>query len=494
MHTTQRRVYATMKTTILSTFILLTGVRMASSVHRVHGTVGGTAVFRCPYSADYNENQKYLCRGACSLYDKDVPVQTTVAGQSRAQDGRFYLHDDTASGIFTVTITALTAKDAGKYWCGVRKWSLDLYTELWLDVGTASAITQSPDLVTRDGISLKSTSAAAVACAVVGVMAALLVLLGVLIHLKRRHKGSEGMTGLLFPDLNAFSSFNTDGTPSILGMDHRSTEVHPRPISVPNPSHTHYQHLQPTRQISISTIWSTPPPSTELTNSNQFRSVPVRRYTHLPKTDLSQRNSGVFVPRSHSMPLPFTGSTDQNPYVGPVYQSIGLPSGAATNGNPVYQSIGPPSAAAINENSNSPEGVYQSVSLTSTHSPPVINAVYQSIEPPVFDPVCQCPPSNRLTNHNSHFADDVIYQCPPSNELTNQDSHVADDVVYQSPPSNELINGNSTQRMFDSVYQSMAPVAVDSNRSSRHKGSSYVEDVNADEYMTMQNYRVSSEI
>ncbi|KAL2086269.1 hypothetical protein ACEWY4_017328 [Coilia grayii] len=105
-------------------------------LYSVEGLVGGRAVVRCPYPRGYGRAQKYLCRGDCSpLLSKDLPVQT-AAGQTWADTGRVSLHDNTTARVFTVTITGLTAKDSGKYWCGVQMpWHTpDLYTELWLRV------------------------------------------------------------------------------------------------------------------------------------------------------------------------------------------------------------------------------------------------------------------------------------------------------------------------------------------------------------------------
>ncbi|XP_063049457.1 GTPase IMAP family member 2-like [Engraulis encrasicolus] len=107
---------------------------MASSIDTVEGTIGGTTVIRCPYPPEYSDAPKFLCRAESSLHcsgpSADIAVQTTT-DKSWGFNGRFYLHDDINE--FTVTITGLTAKDFGKYWCGVKAASHDLYTELLLD-------------------------------------------------------------------------------------------------------------------------------------------------------------------------------------------------------------------------------------------------------------------------------------------------------------------------------------------------------------------------
>uniref|UniRef100_A0A672Z9G6 Immunoglobulin V-set domain-containing protein n=1 Tax=Sphaeramia orbicularis TaxID=375764 RepID=A0A672Z9G6_9TELE len=41
--------------------------------------------------------------------------------------------------LFTVTISQLSAADAGKYWCGISKSFTDIYTEVKLNVKPVSA-------------------------------------------------------------------------------------------------------------------------------------------------------------------------------------------------------------------------------------------------------------------------------------------------------------------------------------------------------------------
>ncbi|XP_063048587.1 uncharacterized protein LOC134442278 [Engraulis encrasicolus] len=118
---------------------LLAGILSDEPVIRVTGYVGESAEIRCPYDGEFETNSKYFCRGKCSrtvfIDTKDIRVKTKKA-QTTAVNGRFHLHDDTASRIFTVTITGLTAKDSGKYWCGVKtgKERMDVYTEVELTV------------------------------------------------------------------------------------------------------------------------------------------------------------------------------------------------------------------------------------------------------------------------------------------------------------------------------------------------------------------------
>ncbi|XP_041961091.1 CMRF35-like molecule 1 isoform X3 [Alosa sapidissima] len=114
---------------------LISGVNVAMALIQVDGYVGRSAVIRCPYDRGYVGYSKYLCRGKCIWGSKDIPIRTDD-GQTKAINGRFSLHDDTTTGVFTVTITGLSAGDSGQYWCGITTGpgKYDIYTEVELNV------------------------------------------------------------------------------------------------------------------------------------------------------------------------------------------------------------------------------------------------------------------------------------------------------------------------------------------------------------------------
>lgn len=97
----------------------------------VTGYLGGSAEIRCPYNRRYIRYPKYLCRRKCIWGSKDILVRTNE-NQTKAVNGRLFLHDDITAKIFTVTINELTAVDSGKYWCGIKTGGRqkDVYTEL----------------------------------------------------------------------------------------------------------------------------------------------------------------------------------------------------------------------------------------------------------------------------------------------------------------------------------------------------------------------------
>ncbi|XP_062395765.1 CMRF35-like molecule 8 isoform X2 [Sardina pilchardus] len=127
---------------------LISGVNVVMAVMQVNGYIGESAVIRCPYDKAYVGYSKYLCRGSCPrIGGKDIPIRSGK-GQTKAINGRFFLHDDPTAGVFTVTITGLTAEDSGQYWCGVKTGfgRKDVHTELKLHVLPAREPTERPEV------------------------------------------------------------------------------------------------------------------------------------------------------------------------------------------------------------------------------------------------------------------------------------------------------------------------------------------------------------
>uniref|UniRef100_A0A8C7HYQ9 Immunoglobulin domain-containing protein n=1 Tax=Oncorhynchus kisutch TaxID=8019 RepID=A0A8C7HYQ9_ONCKI len=95
----------------------------------VEGCEGGKAEIRCPYKEEWRSHQKYLCKGDCSVFNKDKVIKTEAGENSASKDIR-------EESVFIVTITNLTLSDAGRYWCRVDtvKWKLDNYVEVNLIV------------------------------------------------------------------------------------------------------------------------------------------------------------------------------------------------------------------------------------------------------------------------------------------------------------------------------------------------------------------------
>ncbi|XP_051560647.1 polymeric immunoglobulin receptor-like [Myxocyprinus asiaticus] len=88
------------------------------NVPPVFGHEGESVEIICPYDPIYKSKSKYLCKGKCSTRDRN-PLIETVRDQNETKTDRLTLNDDITASVFTVTITGLTAEDAGKYCCAM---------------------------------------------------------------------------------------------------------------------------------------------------------------------------------------------------------------------------------------------------------------------------------------------------------------------------------------------------------------------------------------
>ncbi|KAK6471293.1 CMRF35-like molecule 5, partial [Huso huso] len=94
-----------------------------------YGIEGGNVKIDCTYQHEYNENGKYLCR------TRWIPNNALISSGDPETKGRFSLYDNRSTRVFTVTITELTQKDAGTYYCGIDiKRNVDEYTEVEVTV------------------------------------------------------------------------------------------------------------------------------------------------------------------------------------------------------------------------------------------------------------------------------------------------------------------------------------------------------------------------
>ncbi|XP_056266186.1 CMRF35-like molecule 5 isoform X2 [Pseudoliparis swirei] len=115
-------------------------VRSAAELIRVSGHEGGEVHVSCPYSTGYESHEKYLCKNNCAN-DDDVLIKTTEPNKNK-----YSIHDDERKRVFTATISDLRRTDAGRYWCGVTRKGMDIYTEVHLEVGPDTCCAQSTKL------------------------------------------------------------------------------------------------------------------------------------------------------------------------------------------------------------------------------------------------------------------------------------------------------------------------------------------------------------
>ncbi|XP_047659560.1 CMRF35-like molecule 3 isoform X2 [Tachysurus fulvidraco] len=114
-------------------FLLINTKSGTDAVTIVTGYRGRSVQIKCPYKSGYEDYNKYLCRGECSIPGfKDIPVESG----SPAKDPRFSLYDNKTARVFTVTITGLRPEDKNTYWCAIERTLADIYTEFLLQVKT----------------------------------------------------------------------------------------------------------------------------------------------------------------------------------------------------------------------------------------------------------------------------------------------------------------------------------------------------------------------
>ncbi|XP_058636085.1 polymeric immunoglobulin receptor-like isoform X2 [Onychostoma macrolepis] len=78
---------------------------------------GDSAEIRCPYDGNHTKEIKLLCKGKCFTQDARNIIQSD---EDHVKNPKISVKDDTELNLFTVNMTDLRAKDAGKYWCAVK--------------------------------------------------------------------------------------------------------------------------------------------------------------------------------------------------------------------------------------------------------------------------------------------------------------------------------------------------------------------------------------
>uniref|UniRef100_A0A3Q3Q0T6 Immunoglobulin domain-containing protein n=1 Tax=Monopterus albus TaxID=43700 RepID=A0A3Q3Q0T6_MONAL len=107
------------------------------SVNKIQSYEGGSVSISCPYDPEYQNNQKYMCRGK----RPSTCLQQAVVTSNNKQSRQYSLTDDKERRTFTVTITGLAQRDSGLYLCGVhRNTGLDVFSAVELEVKVTSSV------------------------------------------------------------------------------------------------------------------------------------------------------------------------------------------------------------------------------------------------------------------------------------------------------------------------------------------------------------------
>uniref|UniRef100_A0A3B3WBC8 Immunoglobulin domain-containing protein n=1 Tax=Poecilia mexicana TaxID=48701 RepID=A0A3B3WBC8_9TELE len=88
----------------------------------VTASPGGLVKVACQYDLQFKERPKYWCKGSVYEFCR-VLVKTT----SRTQHDRYFIADDRAAGVFTVTMTSLVESDEDKYWCVISRYGRNIF-------------------------------------------------------------------------------------------------------------------------------------------------------------------------------------------------------------------------------------------------------------------------------------------------------------------------------------------------------------------------------
>ncbi|XP_051890648.1 Fc receptor-like protein 5 isoform X2 [Pristis pectinata] len=95
----------------------------------VRGVVGRAITIDCHYAATYRSHTKYWCDG----WTHQCLIIVATNGQ-HGWRGRVSVTDDTARGIFTVTVEDLHSGDTGRYSCGISTFGNDPVFNVYLQV------------------------------------------------------------------------------------------------------------------------------------------------------------------------------------------------------------------------------------------------------------------------------------------------------------------------------------------------------------------------
>ncbi|XP_058863768.1 CMRF35-like molecule 8 isoform X2 [Acipenser ruthenus] len=145
-----------MKAIVEVTICLITVLGSVKSAEVFYGIEGGNVKIDCPYQPEYNDNKKYLCHTRWMLINALI---SSGEPETLVTKGRFSLYDNRSASVFTVTITELTQKDAGTYYCGVDiNWSTDKYTEVKVTVNKAPKTPPTTTRATRSSTTPSTTT------------------------------------------------------------------------------------------------------------------------------------------------------------------------------------------------------------------------------------------------------------------------------------------------------------------------------------------------
>uniref|UniRef100_A0A2K6UVX9 CD300 molecule like family member g n=1 Tax=Saimiri boliviensis boliviensis TaxID=39432 RepID=A0A2K6UVX9_SAIBB len=118
--------------------LVLPGYEALKCPEEISGFEGDTVSLECTYREELRDHPKYWCREAGLLFSRCAGTIYSGEEGQETTEGRVSIRDSRQELSFTVTLRDLTLKDAGKYWCGVKKLGGDKYLPITLVVFPAS--------------------------------------------------------------------------------------------------------------------------------------------------------------------------------------------------------------------------------------------------------------------------------------------------------------------------------------------------------------------
>uniref|UniRef100_F6RKE4 CD300 molecule like family member g n=1 Tax=Callithrix jacchus TaxID=9483 RepID=F6RKE4_CALJA len=118
--------------------LVLPGYEALKGPKEISGFEGDTVSLKCTYGEELRDHRKYWCREVGLFISRCAGTIYSGEEGQEITEGRVSIRDSRQELSFTVTLQDLTLKDAGKYWCGVKKLGVDEFIPITLTIFAAS--------------------------------------------------------------------------------------------------------------------------------------------------------------------------------------------------------------------------------------------------------------------------------------------------------------------------------------------------------------------
>uniref|UniRef100_F6RW67 CD300 molecule like family member g n=1 Tax=Callithrix jacchus TaxID=9483 RepID=F6RW67_CALJA len=119
--------------------LVLPGYEALKGPKEISGFEGDTVSLKCTYGEELRDHRKYWCREVGLFISRCAGTIYSGEEGQEITEGRVSIRDSRQELSFTVTLQDLTLKDAGKYWCGVKKLGVDEFIPITLTIFAGSS-------------------------------------------------------------------------------------------------------------------------------------------------------------------------------------------------------------------------------------------------------------------------------------------------------------------------------------------------------------------